>query len=985
MTEHMARQITVLQTIERVLANFKKIGRNNYTATKIRQRMTMLKESWAECRENHAILMQTIPEEKRANISYFKDAKFNLHQEVYEETLDYMADCLEELEPAPSASSCNPLQSISSVDRSSFSLTHLPPIKLPPFSGTLDEWENFRDRFNYLIIQNKDLTQFSRMHFLASSLTGHALDTIKSIPITAANFEIAWKTLVSRYDNKRRLVEVHVSALFDLPTTTRESAIELNKLRDEANRSIASLKELNRSPKAWRLKTGEDPQIPQYEALYRFLEMRVRALEELAPAKTEKKRLQKISSVSTTVSKLMCPLCQAAHFMSKCPQFMKKTPSQRNSNSATALNVTLEKRESSSTTTLCSTAAAPACKNVLLATARVTVLSPSGRTLNVRALFDQGSEITFVTERLAQNLRLPQFRIPLSISAVGAVYAGTCRFATPLRIAPINHNNTPLITTAASILSALTKYSPLPAPPQCDLSYLQGLDLADPTPVSAEPIELILGADLYPELFLDGVRRGKSGQPIAQEAIFGWVLTGPTSNSGLPHRSTTVQHCASADNLDRELRLFWEFEEVPRRALFSPEKQQCENHFSTTHSRDADGRYVVRLPFRRGPPIDIGESRAVAERFLSGLHRRLRSNSALTSEYDDLLRKYEALGHMRKVTDSTNSAQHVYIPHHLVIRDTSVTTRLRVIFNAFSRTTNSTSLNDHLLAGPKLQTELPAVILRWRQFRYVYAADIAKMYRQICVDSHNIDFQRILWSASNFDSVQAYQLTTVTYGTACAPFLALRVLKQLVQDEGSSFPLAAPILQENICVDDVLFGADDIPLLRQTREQVCALLGRGRFELRKWASNSASLLTDITLDNHGLACDRTLHVDESLKILGISWSPVSDTFKFTVAPIKSLSIPRLELCAAVLLARSLEFVRTTLDLAASPCYCWTDSTVVLAWITQQPAKWKTFVEQTELSSRTYCGQYIGFRVNKPDYVAVFMCIMPGCRACFATG
>lgn len=104
--------------------------------------------------------------------------------------------------------------------------------------------------------------------------------------------------------------------------------------------------------------------------------------------------------------------------------------------------------------------------------------------------------------------------------------------------------------------------------------------------------------------------------------------------------------------------------------------------------------------------------------------------------------------------------------------------------------------------------------------------------------------------------MQAYRLLTVTY--ASAPFLALRVLQQLVKDEGGAFPLACPVLRDHIYVDDVLFGADDIPLLRQTRQEVCALLQRGKFELRKWSSNSSRLLEDIAVEYHGLACSKDL-------------------------------------------------------------------------------------------------------------------------------
>lgn len=65
--------------------------------------------------------------------------------------------------------------------------------------------------------------------------------------------------------------------------------------------------------------------------------------------------------------------------------------------------------------------------------------------------------------------------------------------------------------------------------------------------------------------------------------------------------------------------------------------------------------------------------------------------------------------------------------------------------------------------------------------------------------------------------------------------------------------------------------------------------------------------------------------------------------KSKVAPLTPLSVPRLELAAAVLLARLIGFVHVSCHLENFPCYCWTDSTVVLAWLRQHPSQWKTFV------------------------------------------
>ncbi|XP_055542889.1 uncharacterized protein LOC129728467 [Wyeomyia smithii] len=66
------------------------------------------------------------------------------------------------------------------------------------------------------------------------------------------------------------------------------------------------------------------------------------------------------------------------------------------------------------------------------------------------------------------------------------------------------------------------------------------------------------------------------------------------------------------------------------------------------------------------------------------------------------------------------------------------------------------------------------------------------------------------------------------------------------------------------------------------------------------------------------------------------------TAKSRVAPVDSKSIPRLELDAAVLLAYLLTQVIASINLSA-PVYLWTDSTVVLNWISAPPLTWKTFV------------------------------------------
>ena len=146
----------------------------------------------------------------------------------------------------------------------------------------------------------------------------------------------------------------------------------------------------------------------------------------------------------------------------------------------------------------------------------------------------------------------------------------------------------------------------------------------------------------------------------------------------------------------------------------------------------SDEKYKVRIPLKHDPSLLIGATRLRAEKLFLSVERRSARNPKGAELYSDFIREYESLGHMREVPISDHrKPQAVYLPHHPVVKLTSQTTKLRVVFNASTPSSTRTSINDCQMVGPNLQSDLTLLLARWCCCRYVLAADVNKMYRQI--------------------------------------------------------------------------------------------------------------------------------------------------------------------------------------------------------------------------------------------------------------
>ncbi|XP_015437066.1 PREDICTED: uncharacterized protein LOC107192351 [Dufourea novaeangliae] len=392
-----------------------------------------------------------------------------------------------------------------------------------------------------------------------------------------------------------------------------------------------------------------------------------------------------------------------------------------------------------------------------------------------------------------------------------------------------------MLKVTALILPEISRYRPIQLPGLAAWPHFEGLTLADPHYAAHHNVDVLLDADVYNRLLLDDVRRGECNQSMAQETRLGWILTGDlqktsevkTSSGALPRRQEEVRV------------------EVPP----TPDDEGCEQHFKTTYSRMPEGRFMVRLAFHLTP--HLGTSRSAALRALESIQRRFRKDEDFERAYRAFMHDYATLEYM-EVARRPPLGLHFYLPHHGVLKATTTTTKLRVVFNGSRSTSSGKSLNDCLYTGPNLLPPLADVFQRWRRHLVTFTADVEKMYRQILVHEDDQDYQWILWRAEHHEKVTDYTLSTVTYGLACAPYLALRCLQQLATDKEAKFPLGAAVIRVSGSV------------------------------LRKWASNSPKLL-EGSQDGESSA---PLHWDSESthSVVGLRWLPNSDEFQVNVAP-----------------------------------------------------------------------------------------------------
>jgi len=436
--------------------------------------------------------------------------------------------------------------------------------------------------------------------------------------------------------------------------------------------------------------------------------------------------------------------------------------------------------------------------------------SDPAKKIKVYALLDNASGGTFVSEKSTKALGIEGSDTDLILTTIHGTRSVTTKAIEGLVVANIKEEDMMLDlprTFTRHVIPADRNEIPRPDV-ICKVSHLEKISAEIPPYMADIEVGLLIGLNCPSALRPREVVYGEESDPYAVRSLLGWYVNGLLRTSqqsgkitcnriqvGQEDTLTTARGYVVSQRMVKEqitpqaVRQMFEMDFSEREkgtAMSREDIKFCETVESgIVHLEDL--HYEMPLPFKH-QNIQLPNNYAQAEKRLTGLKQRLKADDRYYADYCSFMSDIISKGYARKVDNEFKDeiGRTWYLPHHGIYHPQK--SKVRVVFDC-SATFEGHSLNDKLLQGPDLTSNLLGVLTRFRQEKYAFMADIEKMFFQVRVRKEDQSFLRFLWwpNGDLEQKAEEYCMTVHLFGAVSSPACANYALQSTADDNEDNY------------------------------------------------------------------------------------------------------------------------------------------------------------------------------------------------------
>ena len=283
----------------------------------------------------------------------------------------------------------------------------------------------------------------------------------------------------------------------------------------------------------------------------------------------------------------------------------------------------------------------------------------------------------------------------------------------------------------------------------------------------------------------------------------------------------------------------------------------------------------------------------------------MKKKPEIYNEYDKVIKEQLKSGVIEEVEQNEETPKPPgsihFLPHREIIREDRQTTKIRIVYDASSKMPGQVSLNDCLHPGPNLAPLIFDILLRFQMNKVAMIGDIEKAFLNISIDPAQRDLLRFLW-VKNKDApnpeVISLRFARLVFGLTCSPYILNAVIRKHVESMAKSDKNFVEITNKSLYVDDIACSLNSESDCFTLYQKLKTSFQAGGFNLRKWASNSSSLIESIekaenatdqklessislNAETHDKQTSHAVCKDEEIKVLGIPWNTKTDKMKLS--------------------------------------------------------------------------------------------------------